>query len=504
MASEESSPTASDAPSETTPVADAQARASERAADHAPPPTTSGLPWGEYLRDRWVWALIGLALVVRVVPMVVYPQYECIRDECIYRGMALAINEGQGLTVSNKGWLSAPGYPYLLSWLRSLFGAMYAVKWLQIVLSIPLLFLGYTIGRVTGGAAKVGRITVALLAFNPTLAWFTNTMWIETVYILCLLAAIAGVLAARRGTWVPAFLAGVALGIAVLFRGVATYLPPFFVLAACYPTRGNPLSLMSWGAEAKLRWRHGAAFLLGTVLTVAPYTIYGSRHHGGFMVTDATVGHVLFLGNNDFPPLTFDYGNGMLTQPLFAAHLRTGRRPCARDVPPVQSSKCEVQATVDWISDNPGEFVGRIPMRLAQLLNPNSFLTRHVRWGYWPGFPWWAKELLAVSIAGLTGMLVVFGTVGAWARARGPYAVMAVGTTLYTLTTIAIMYGMTRFRLPLEALWSVYLAIFLADPRGCFRALSASPWRLAGVLLTIPPLIALMFWYLPTGFPMFW
>src|SRR5262245_31806643 len=114
------------------------------------------------------------------------------------------------------------------------------------------------------------------------------------------------------------------------------------------------------------------------------------------MVTDATVGHVLVLGNNDYPPLTFDFGNGMLTEPLYARWRATGRRFCERDVPPVQSSACEVDAAVEWIREHPSTFVARIPLRLAQMLNPNSFLTRHLRWGYWPGTPWWAKETIAV------------------------------------------------------------------------------------------------------------
>jgi hypothetical protein len=66
------------------------------------------------------------------------------------------------------------------------------------------------------------------------------------------------------------------------------------------------------------------------------------------------------------------------------------------------------------------------------------------------------------------------------------------------------MYGMTRFRLPLEALWTVWLAVFLADPRGTLAALRATPWRLAGALVTVPPLAALLSWYLPTGFAVFW
>ena len=45
--------------------------------------------------------------------------------------------------------------------------------------------------------------------------------------------------------------------------------------------------------------------------------------------------------------------------------------------------------------------------------------------------------------------------------------------------------------------------MLLVDPRGTLAALRASPWRLAGALLTLPPLVALTLWYLPTGFPMF-
>ena len=46
--------------------------------------------------------------------------------------------------------------------------------------------------------------------------------------------------------------------------------------------------------------------------------------------------------------------------------------------------------------------------------------------------------------------------------------------------------------------------MFLANPRRCFVALWATPWRLAGALITIPPIVALTLWFLPTGFPVFW
>jgi len=469
--------------------------------------------WGGWARDRWLWGAIGLGLVLRVLPMILWPQFECIRDECIYRAMADAIREGDGLTVSNKGWLPSPGYPYLLAFCKTVFGSYFSIKVLQIILSVITNYFVYGIGYRIGAdptrpnaaeaRRRTARVAAFLFALHPTLAWFTNTQWIETIYIFFVLGAMLFLLASRAGKPVVALVSGLFLGGAMLFKGVATYMPPFFLIAALYPW-DTPWQLGSWVRSLRARSGHVAAFVLGILITVGPYSVYASKRHGGFMVVDATVGHVLFLGNNDFPPLTFDYGNGMLTQPLFGKYLRAGRRPCNREVSPVISSSCEVDAVVEWVKDHPDKFVERIPVRLAQMFNPNSFLTRHIRWGYWTGLPWWAKEGLSVLIVLFSIAITWLGTIAAWGRARGPYAWMAVSAVLYTLATTMVSYGMTRFRLPLEALWLPYLALFLAQPKVTWQAVVASPTRLAGVLLTLPPLVVLTLWYLPTGFPMFW
>jgi len=468
----------------------------------APRDLSKAIPWREWASDRRLWAAIAVGVVLRVLPLILWPQFECIRDECIYRGMAAAINNGKGLTVSSKGWLPSPGYPYMLAWCKTLFGTYFSIKIPQIIMSEISVFFAYVCGRHLGGKA-IGRTAAWIFALHPTLAWFTNTQWIETVYIFFLLGAMSFMLAARARDWKMAALSGTFLGFAMLFKGVATYMPPFFLLAAVYPV-GALWSVERWLAEAKRQSNVIIGFVVALLLTVAPYSYQASQRHGGFMVADATVGHVLFLGNNDFPPLTFDYGLGMLTQPLFGKYLRAGRRPCNRNVLPVRSSKCEVAAVVDWVKEHPDQFVERIPVRLAQLFNPNSFLTRHIRWGYWGGLPYYAKEGLAVLVV-LTSLLVSWGgTIAVWARARGPYAFMAVSAVVYTIGTTVVSYGMTRFRLPMEAVWLVYLAVLLAEPRATFEALKASPARQAGLLLTMPPLVVLTLWYLPTGFPMFW
>ncbi len=457
--------------------------------------------WRALAADKWVLFALLAALFVRLIPLIIWPQFECVRDECIYRSIANKIVEGEGLTVSSKGWLPAPGYPYLLALSKVVTGSMQGVKWIQVGVScVSLLWLTSIADRV--GGRSVARWSAWLFALNPTIAWFTNTLWIETIYIFLLIGAIEFVLAAREdGTLVSAAWSGAFLGVAVLFRGVATYLPPIFLLAMVWPTSGR---LSDLPGEAKRRVKVGGALLLATVLVVAPWSLYASPRQGGFLVSDATVGHVLYLGNNDFPPLTFDYGNGMLTGPLYSRYLRTGRLPCPRDQPPVLSSRCEVDEATKWILDNPADFVERVPMRLAQLVNPNSFLTRHVRWGYWQGLPWWGKEGLCLVVVAFGVAIQVGGAMGAWARAGGAFAWVTLGTTLYTVAASAVMYGMTRFRLPLEPLLTVYLAILLASPKAVLTDLVASPLRLGGAVVTSVGLVALMLWYLPAGFPMFW
>ncbi|MFT4621457.1 MAG: hypothetical protein ACI8PZ_000109 [Myxococcota bacterium] len=455
-------------------------------------------PWW---KDRWLWGALLVGALCRVVPLLIWPMLECVRDECIYRSIAYKIIGGGGLTTASKGWLPAPGFPYLLAVFKVATGSFQAVKWVHVVLSWISIGLMYLIGERVGGTRRVARIAAWLFAVNPTIAWFTNTLWIETIYIFCLLAASLVVLRARELSWWWALPGGMALGMAILFRGMATYLPPFFLLGLMYPAAWTPAAVVE---GAKGGWRHAVAFLLGIVLMVAPYSFYASEKHGGFLVTDATSGHVLYLGNNDYPPLTFDYGNGMLTQPLFQRYLRIGRKPCPRKQSPVQAMACEADAAKQWILDNPGEFTSRIPQRLAQFVNPHSFLTRHIRWGYFRGMPWQLKEFMVAYTAVFSAMVMLGGTLGAWARARGPFGAIALGTIAYTFATISVVYGMTRFRLPLEPLWMIYLAILLSDWRGTSRLLGESVPRQIGALLTLPALFALMLWYLPSGWPLFW
>ncbi|MBW1877495.1 MAG: glycosyltransferase family 39 protein [Deltaproteobacteria bacterium] len=434
-----------------------------------------------------------LGFFLRVVPLWLWGFRGCSRDECSYKVLARRIMDGEGLT-PHEHWLWAPGYPYLLAAFGH-FDSVYRVKRLQVALGLATAVLVYLLAkRVLGRSA--GRWAVFLMALHPTLAFYTGTLWSETVYAFLLTGAAVAMLWAREGQGSRALVPGALLGLCVLFRGVATYMAPIFAIALLWPGPG------SWREALRARWRHVAILLATVALVVAPYSRSASEQYGGFIVSDASLGQVMYVGNNDFPLTTYEYGNGVLSNRTWTFYYAKGRPHCDHDLSAAEWNRCEVRNGVAWIRDNPGRFLARIPQRLAQLLNPNTFLTRHMRTGKWLGMPWWLKEGLSVLVVLFSLLVVLGGTVGAWARARGAYGALAVGIVVYHLVVVSSLFGLSRFRAPLEPLWIVFLAGLLADPRGTWEALREAPARAVGATLALAALVPLMLWYLSAGFPM--
>ncbi len=424
---------------------------------------------------------------------------ECTRDECIYKIVARPILEGDGLGLAPAFWLPAPGYAYLLAASHALFGSFESVKWVQWALVVPTLAMLYALGRRVGDRRSARLLTWGF-AIHPTFVFYTGTMWTETVYTTLLISLVLSVLWARDGGPRRAIVPGLALAACVLTRGVATYMAPIVVAALLAPDQiiGG---LAAWRDGWARRRRHAVALVAALILAVAPYSIAASMRWGGFVISDATLGHVASLGNDEFPPVTFDYGIGQLTGEVYDATRNSGQVNCPRRLGVLEMDQCKVDEVRQWIARHKVEFLRRIPTRLAQLFNPHSFLTRHIRWNDWPGIPWALKEALVVYQAAFTMAVVWLGTLAIWARARGAAGLVTVGIIAYTVAVIATVYGLSRFRLPLEPFWMLWIAVALSDVRGAWASLKGSSWRLAGALVTLPTLIVLTLRYAWTGWP---
>ena len=236
-------------------------------------------------------------------------------------------------------------------------------------------------------------------------------------------------------------------------------------------------------------------------LVVAPYSFYATQKFGGLVVSDRTMGQMMWLGNNDFPPMAFDWGSGQLSKRAYERYEHRGRKHCGFKRDPVRQDTCEAAAGKAWILANPVAFLERIPVRVSQMLTPHSFLTRHLRWGRWRGMPQEVDEALIVSVVGFSFLTLVGGTIGIGARGRSWYAATAACLVLYHVAAIAVLAGLSRYRLPLEPLWTVFVGGLLADPRGAWAAFKTDRLRLVTTAVLSLALIAVMLRYLPAGWP---
>jgi hypothetical protein len=443
------------------------------------------VPWKS---DRWLLGALVVGLLLRLGPILYWIKKPCVRDECTYQDLARAIADGQGM-VGSYGWLWAPGYPMLMALHGKVTGYPGAVEATQVAVSFVSTILLYVLTRDQAGICAA-RIAAWLFAVNPTHVFYAASLWSECIYTGLLLGGLLALGWARGGDHGRGWLPGVLIGGCVLFRGVATYMLPIFVVA------------LLWGRwRTRAAWLGAAACVVAAILVVSPYSVYATRKFGGLVVSDRTMGQMMWLGNNDFAPMTFDWGNGTLSDRDYDEVKSRGRPHCGFEDEPVRQDDCERDAGFSWIRAHPQEFLARVPLRVSQMVTPHSLLTRHLRWGKWKGIPPGVREGLIHGIVASSFLVLVGGTLGIAARGRGWFAATSAAIVGYHVAAIAVLAGLSRYRVPLEPLWMVFAAQLLAEPGATFAALRAHPWRGALAGGAVGALVVLMLRYLPAGYP---
>ena len=448
--------------------------------------------------DKGLATALAVGAALRIGALEAWSRRPCVRDECTYRDLAASILRGEGM-VGTRGWLWAPGYPSLIAAHAQLVSRMNAVMWTQVAVALLTVGLLWRFTYAHFGA-RAATIAAFLLALNPTHVFYASSLWSECFYTALLFGLVTAVGWVRheppggtapppaRTPWGRAAILGALLGACVLFRGVATYLLPCVALA------------LVWGRwRVGVAWRSALAMALAAAVVVAPYSAYASRKFGAFVISDRTLGQMMWLGDNDYPPISFDYGNGPLSDEAFDAITATGRAHCPFEKDPAQQDACEVRNGLRWIEANPGTFLARIPLRLAQMFTPHSLLTRNLRSGRWAGLPALVDEAIIVAVADFSMLTVIGGVVGGCARGRGWFAASSSLIVAYHMAAIACLAGLSRYRVPLEPLGMVYAAGLLADPAAAFAALRSSRGRAVAAGVLGLGFLALMLWFLPAG-----
>jgi len=390
--------------------------------------------------------LIAAALLVRLVAVAAAWHTDCAYDECWYLFLAAKLADGQGFQ-PHAGHFWPPGYiAFLAAHLK--LGLGVGGAWIsQIILSTLLVPLAFVIGREAATEAghadgdRVGLLAAAIIAFHPTLIAYSHYLWSETVFLPLFTGGLWLVhQCARRPGPAVALAAGLLLGTASLIKALPLYLVPLLALWLAVTLPGNR------------RLMAVALLLLGTVLVVGPWTVRNAIVHHRLVLLETTSGKNLVRGNNDIGPANWDWGTERST-------LGVNVKGC-RQANLVDRDACLAHHGAQEIREHPVRFIAQAGTKLADLVNPTSFLVRHIRQGIYGDWPTPVADGVVTLVALFHMALMALAVVG-WVRSGGRWRQIVVILLLYMLAVHLVMFAMSRFRLPLVVPLAVGAALAL-------------------------------------------
>jgi hypothetical protein len=253
-------------------------------------PTPPPVPW------RGLVALTAVGLLARLLFLALEPRVALAGDEASWTD--IAVSQVARLRHPFSPMRSPiifypPGYPYFIAAVYSAFGNLEAVRWVQALLGALLVPLVGRVG-VLGFSPRTGLIAAGVAALYPDLIWYSTHFWSETLFLVLLWWGLERLLTAGVGRrLLPAFAAGVLLGLAALTRETALHFAPLAALWLVF-SAGHASPTRRGAAQA-------ATLLLATALTVAPWTCRNWRKLGAFIPISVFGPMNLWQGNTDLP-----------------------------------------------------------------------------------------------------------------------------------------------------------------------------------------------------------
>jgi len=255
------------------------------------PALTTGRLVLESLGERTVVASVlvfALALVARVLWIATLENRLVWIDEREFAAIGASLASGHGYT--GDSFRANPVIPFYLSVVFRLFGERYDVARLgQAFLGAATCVLLYRIGSLL--APAVGVVAGVLLALYPPHVYLAGVFYVDCVLTFLLMLLVHLVLQGARSPR-PSALglgAGALLGVAILTRPIVVVYLPCLV----------GLWLFDGSRPGRARLALAAACVLGTCLTILPWTVRNHFAYGRFVPVSSGLFTKLWQGNNE-------------------------------------------------------------------------------------------------------------------------------------------------------------------------------------------------------------
>jgi 4-amino-4-deoxy-L-arabinose transferase-like glycosyltransferase len=369
---------------------------------------------------RWLWLILVLALFLRAGYAYVQINHNFFHvatfapDSERYMSMAGHILEEGMISYDGRNLTAAdtPGFPFFLAGLRALFGP--GLIWIylaQVILSVTNVLLVYFIGCELF-SARAGLAAAVLAAVYPMLFLFVATPLTEVLYTFLVTAFLALYIKVRKGA--PWALAAGLLG------GAATMTRPVLAGFICLLVF---LMLVRPG-----RRRLGVVLLIGFGMVLTPWIIRNAIAFNEFIPLSSRGGFEFYLGN------AADSTGGT------GGHLIWGSDVKLPPDPPYEVSENAWSAqlagrAISDLTDNPWLFWQRLPSKI---------------WNMWR--PTWGGASLRnlALVGGLYVLMVCLSLICLLRPACRPGSVILWGFLGFHVLVHALVYGIVRYRIPVE------------------------------------------------------
>lgn len=387
---------------------------------------------------RGLIALFLAGLAVRLALLVLEPATVPVADERVWliAGIGSLAERAHFNPLLWKQIFYPPLFPYLIG-IGNALGGMTAVTLLQVLVSSLLI---PAVGRIGDRLAdeRVGTAAAALVAFWPEFVWHSVHFWAEPLYITLLFWSVERLLVAgsmRRAG--PAVTAGVLFGLATLTREPALYFAP---LAALW---------LAWRAANAGR-RQAAAFLIATLLTLAPWTARNWIAHRAFIPVSLMSGRTLWEGNTS-----------LTHSQVFRRYnaIRGGRDTLMKQY------RTALQSGLDNIvARQPWWFFEKLGEQMPRFWSADNLALIHMERGaYGPVSAGSLRLVALVTLGPYLALMVAFLVGVCRIRWTGGIALL-MGFLLYYCLVHVVVHGHPRFRLPVTPIVMLVAAVAWLSP----------------------------------------
>lgn len=456
----------------------------------------------EFFHDPILKKFFILAVVVRLVMLVLFwGQPLNIVDEQHYHAIATHIvDQGEFLGPNGKPTaIRPPLYPFLLAFFYKFFGSegQNAVRVLQSLLSLGAGVLLFALSRTVALEVKRARIAVGFFLFYPPLLFFNCLILTESVFLFLFLAGLTclaivlepvqlyrdrnncldgkiqdpespGVVAlsefARNKilsatpspsitpSLVAMALAGMCLGLATLTRSIT------------YPMT-MPLALLLLLFLNPLRWRSWAGVTMFLVLflgALSPWIVRNYKVFDAFIPVDTMGGLNLYMGNFEHTPLHRAWAAVDNTEDK--AWYR-GHEEELAGKSEAEKQKWAITQGLAFIREHPELTALRTVIKAANFWGMDRALIAGMKDNFFQSFratP--VKIVVSTIILASYAVLMLFGFGGLVGRLifkRALFDFLVVFIFFYFTAMHALVFGHSRYHLPLVPFLCIYGSWFL-------------------------------------------